>query len=254
MRHRDENLDQSDKERNDMPLSSPKQRHASSPDSIDPKAIRQHIRTLIRRQLGQMDRNAARQTHVVLNDIWHVVEYANRQLQEGTYAQALLTLKAVTDVCSEQWMYLNDIQGEVRAFFEDLASFWTEVLLSDDLTTKERNRWSKQITIWQTRLADMHMYTVFDAPQAAIREGWEYPPLQDILQGTSLQQQTRDDDLPVSDSVLTQARLTVLEKRNQCEEYLRLARAEKQTRAYVTMAVRQGQITEAIILRFPLKD
>lgn len=225
---------------------SPHLRPFTTAEPIDPKAIRQHIRMLIRHQFSQVDRNVAHQTHVVLNEIWHVVEYANRQLQEETYAQALLTLKAVTDVCSDQWMYLNDFHGEVHTFFEDLAGFWTEVLLSHDLTTKERNRWLKQLAIWQTRLAEMHMFTVFDAPQTAIREGWDYPPLQDILQGKALLRRDPDDEMSRSNSILIQARLAILEKRNQDEEYLRLAWAENQTRAYITMAVRQGQITEAI--------
>ena len=226
-----------------MAPSSYKMLHTHAPLSIDPKEIRQHLRALIRHQYNLHHRDAVRQTHTLINEIWQFVELASRQLQEEKHPQALSVLQAVTDVVTTQWMYLNDLHGEVSAFFQELARVWTEALLLVDLTTKERHRWAKQVTVWQTRLS---MCTAFDAPLAALREGWEYPPLQRILQGTSLEQGTWEGEIPPYAQMLTQARLTVLEQREQVQEYLYLAKAEKQTRAYVTMLVRQGQIAEAI--------
>ncbi len=126
-----------------------------------------------------------------------------------------MTLQAVTNVCTEQWMHLNDIHGEVSSFFHNMASVWTEVLLLVDLTAKERTYWAKQVTTWQTRLGDWSIREVFDAPQAAIREGWDDASLQDILQGTSPQQTFWEDEPPPYASVLIHARLTVLERREQ---------------------------------------
>jgi uncharacterized Zn finger protein len=229
-----------------MPPSSRKIRRTSTPTPIDPKMIRHHIRMLIRHQDSLHQRDAPRQTHVILNEIWQWVEYASLQLQDDEHSQALMTLQAVTDICTDQWMHLNDFHGEVSSFFHDLASIWTEALLSVDLTTKERTRWAKQVITWQARLADWSIRAVFDAPQAAIREGWDDVPLQHILQGTSLQQTAGEGEVPLYAPLLTQARLTVLEQREQFQEYLRLAKAKDQTKAYVTMLVRQGQITEAI--------
>ncbi len=229
-----------------MPPSSRKRRDTSAPTPIDPKTIRQHIRMLIRNQHDLHQRDAPRQTHVILNDIWQLVEYAFLQLQNNEQTQALMALQAVTNVCTEQWMYLNDIHGEVSNFFQDLASAWTEALLSVDLTTKERTHWTKQVNTWQIRLGDWSIRAVFDAPLAAIREGWDDGALQRILQGTSLQQTAGEGELPPYTPVLIHARLTVLEQREQVQEYLRLAKATGQTKAYVTMLVRQGQITEAI--------
>ena len=115
------------------------------------------------------------------------------------------------------------------------------MFLSIDLTPKERTHWAKQVTTWQTRLGDWSIRTVFDAPLAAIHEGWDDVTLQHILQGTA-----KEGDLPSYAPVLIHARLTVLEQREQVQEYLRLAKATGQTREYVTMLVRQGQIAEAV--------
>ncbi|GER86293.1 hypothetical protein KDW_04550 [Dictyobacter vulcani] len=223
----------------------PPSAHTTSP--LEPKMIRQHIRTLIRSQYRLHPREATRQTHAVLNEIWQFVAITSIQLQVNEQRQALLTLKAVTDVLTEQWMHLNDIHGEVSDFFQELTRVWTETALQVDLTATERKRWAKQITSWQTRLADWHsIHEAFAVPQAALREGWDHVPLQRILQGTAHQERAWDGEIPAYAPHLTRARLTVLEQQERFQEYLYLAKAEGQTRAYVTMLVRQGQISEAI--------
>jgi uncharacterized Zn finger protein len=229
-----------------MPPSSHNIQDPSTPTSIDPNMIRQHIRLLIRRLSSFHDRDTPRQTHIILNEIWRLVEYALLQLQRGEHAQALLTLKAVTDTCTAQGMCLNDFHSDVSTFFQDLTSIWTVILLTVDLTARERTRWAKQVTIWQTRLTGWSNSAFFDAPQAAIREGWNDVTLQNILHGTSLPPRSEEREFPSYAPVLMQARLAVLEQREQFQEYLNLAKAEGQTQPYVTMLVRQGQITEAI--------
>ncbi|GLV59851.1 hypothetical protein KDH_66750 [Dictyobacter sp. S3.2.2.5] len=223
----------------------PPSAHTTIP--LEPKAIRQHIRALIRHQYRLHPREVTRQTHAVLNEIWQFVTFGSIQVQTHEQKQALLTLKAVTDVLTEQWMHLNDIHGEVSAFFQDLTMVWTETVLQVDLTASERKRWAKQITIWQTRLANWQsIREAFAIPQAALREGWDDGPLQRILQGIDLQQRAWEGEIPAYAPLLTQARLTVLDQQEKFQEYLYLAKAEGQTRAYVTMLVRQGQISEAI--------
>jgi hypothetical protein len=179
-----------------MPPSSRKIKDPSALIPLDPKEIRQHVRLLIRHLASIYPRDTPRQTRVILNEIWRVVEYASLQLQKSEPVQALLTLQVVTDICTTQGMHLNDIHSKVSNFFHDLASIWTEILLTVDLTVKERTRWAKQVTTWQTRLAEWSNPAVFDAPQATIREGWDDAALQSILQGTSLQPRTWEGGIP----------------------------------------------------------
>lgn len=216
------------------------------PTPLDPKKLRHTLRTLIRDQDHLHPREAPRHTRTVIDDIGQLVTWACTLLQEGERAQTLLILRTITDVLTTQWMYLNDIHGEVNNFFHEFAYVWTEVLLRVDLTARERKQWATQFAIWQARFTGLSIEAAFDAPQAAIREGWEYAPLQRVLQGTSPEQRALEGETPAYAAVLTRARLAVLEARGQVQEYLRLARAEGQICAYVTMLVRQGQITEAL--------
>ncbi len=221
-----------------MPLSSHNTQRVSALPFIDSKTIRQHQRGLIRHQKHLHQRETSRYTQMVIREVWQLVEEASLQLQAGEHSQALLILQAITDVCTKQWMYLNDIHCEVSTFFQELARIWTEALLTVDLTTQEQTRWTRQMTSWQARLGDWSREAAFDAPQAALREGWETLALQRIFQGTSLQQSVEDGEPPAYAAVLTHARLTVLEQREQFEHYLSLAKAAGLTREYVTMLVR----------------
>ncbi len=90
--------------------------------SLDPAEIRAHVRQLIRSLASFPSRETPRQTQRILNEIWHLVEYAFLHRENKNHAQALLTLQAVTDICTRQWMHLNDFHGDVSAFFPDLAS------------------------------------------------------------------------------------------------------------------------------------
>lgn len=229
-----------------MPLSSHNTHRVSALPFLDPKAIRQQLRKLIRHQEHLHQRETPQYTRMVIREIWQLVEVASLQLQDGKHPQALLMLQAITDVCTKQWMYLNNIHGDVSTFFQELARIWIEAFLTVDLTTQERTHWTSQVAIWQARLGDWSVRAAFDAPQAALREGWETPTLQRIFQGASLQQSVGDSESPAYATVLTHARLTVLEQREQFEHYLSLAKAEGLIREYVTMLVRQGQITEAL--------
>ena len=154
-----------------MPPSSNKTQYTLIP--LDPKIIRHDLRTLMRRQDHMPQRDTPRQTHMVINEIWQFVTLAVMHVQGGESLQALMLLQVITDVYTDQWMHLNDIHSEASSFFQDLARVWTETLLRVDLSVKERNRWTKQFATWQGRLSGLSIRTAFDAPQAALREGWD---------------------------------------------------------------------------------
>jgi hypothetical protein len=59
-----------------MPPSSRKIKDPSPPTPLDPKEIRQHVRLLIRHLASVHPRDTPRQTQVILNEIWRLVECA----------------------------------------------------------------------------------------------------------------------------------------------------------------------------------
>src|SRR5205085_1404306 len=85
----------------------------------------------------------------------------------------------------------------------------------------------------------------FDAPQTAALDGWDYPPLQRVLQGSITEQGAWEGEAPDYADDLTEARLHILQRRGRFQEYLYLAEAEGHTKEYVTMLVRLGRVDEA---------
>src|SRR6266700_6725305 len=69
-----------------------------------------------------------------------------------------------------------------------LGAAWTEAILRADLTREEREQWADQLAAWHEELDDYGVDEAFDAPQTAALDGWDYPPLQRVLQGRITEQ------------------------------------------------------------------
>jgi uncharacterized Zn finger protein len=145
-----------------------------------------------------------------------------------------------------EWESLDDSDGEASGFFSDLGTAWTEAVLSADLTREERQQWADQFAAWQEELDGYGVDEAFDAPQTAALDGWDYPPLKRVLQGTITEQGAWEGEPPYYADDLTPERLHILERRGRFQEYLYLAEAEGHTEEYVTMLVRLGRVEDAI--------
>jgi len=71
-----------------------------------------------------------------------------------------------------EWENLDDSDGEASGFFRDLGA------------------------AWQAELDDYGVDEAFDAPQTAALDGWDYPPLKRVLQGTITEQGAWDGEPP----------------------------------------------------------
>ena len=80
----------------------------------------------------------------------------------------------------------------------------------------------------------------------ALHQGWDYPPLQRVLQGQSTQAGAGDDETPDFADALALIRLHILERQGRHQEYLYLAEAAGQTEQHLTMLARLGQIDAAM--------
>lgn len=213
---------------------------------VDTKAIRRQVRSSIH-SLDRM-RSSEAYWHVgaVVNEIEQLVEQAWALIKADEGRQALTVLESITEEYISEWENLDDSDGEASGFFSDLGAAWTEAILSADLTREEREQWADQFAAWQAELDDYGVDEAFDAPQTAALDGWDYPPLKRVLQGTITEQGAWDGEPPYYADDLTEARLHILERRGRFQEYLYLAEAEGHTEEYVTMLVRMGRVEEAI--------
>lgn len=214
--------------------------------AVDTKAVRRQVRSSIHSLDRTRSSDAYWHVGAVVNEIGQLVEQAWALIKADDGRQALTVLEAITEEYMSEWENLDDSDGEVSGFFSDLGTAWTEAILSADLTREEREEWADQFAAWEEELDDYGVDEAFDAPQAAVLDGWEYPPLKRVLQGTITEQGAWDGEPPYYADDLIEARLHILDRRGHWQEYLYLAEAEGHTEEYVTMLVRLGRVKEAI--------
>jgi uncharacterized Zn finger protein len=213
---------------------------------VDTKAIRRQVRS----SLPSLDRMRSSEAYwhvgAVVNEIGQFVEQAWALIKADDGRQALTVLEAITEEYMSEWESLDDSDGEASGFFSDLGTAWTEAVLSADLTREERQQWADQFAAWQEELDGYGVDEAFDAPQTAALDGWDYPPLKRVLQGTITEQGAWEGEPPYYADDLTPARLHILERRGRFQEYLYLAEAEGYTEEYVTMLVHLGRVEDAV--------
>src|SRR5205085_6829724 len=214
--------------------------------TVDPKVVRRQVRSIIHSLDRMRSSEAYWQIGAVVNEIGQLVDQAWALIKADDGRQALTVLEAITGEYLSEWENLDDSDGEASGFFSDLGTAWTEAILSANLSREEREKWADQFAAWQAELDDYGVDEAFDAPQTAALDGWDYPPLKRVLQGTITEQGAWDGEPPYYADDLTEARLHILERRGRFQEYLYLAEAEGHTEEYVTMLVRLGRVEDAI--------
>src|SRR6266566_1794625 len=213
---------------------------------VDVKAVRRQVQASIHSLDRMRSSEAYWQIGAVVNEIGQVVEQAWTLIKADDGRQALAVLEAITEEYMSEWESMDDSDGEASSFFSTLGAAWTEAILSADLSREEREQWADQLAAWQEELDDYGVDEAFDAPQTAAIDGWDYPPLQRVLQGSITEQGAWEGEAPFYADDLTKARLHILERRGRFQEYLYLAEAEGHSEEYVTMLVRMGRVKEAI--------
>ena len=86
----------------------------------------------------------------------------------------------------------------------------------------------------------------FNMAIAALEQGWDYPPLKQVLQGNITSSGAWSGEAPYYADDLALIRLQILERQERFEEYLYLAEAEGQVTKHLTMLVRLGRVAEAM--------
>ena len=222
--------------------SAPRRRHTP----LDPASFRRQVRYILH-SLDHM-RPSEAYWHVgdIVNQVRQMLDQAWAFIEAGDGRNALIILEAITDEYVEGWVMLDDSDGYASEFFSDLGPAWTEALLTADLTPQERQTWADRLTRWQEEISDYGVDDVFDAAQAAALLGWDYPPLQRVLQGQITEQGAWEGEIPWYADDLAVARLNVLARQGRYQEYLYLAEAEGQMEHYLTMLAQLGRVQEAV--------
>jgi uncharacterized Zn finger protein len=208
---------------------------------VETGSIRYQVRSVIHSLDYMRASEAYWHTGGVVDDVRRISGEAWSFIEAGDGRNALLVLEAITDEFMEAWEVLDDSDGEIGDFFEELGATWTEALLSVDLTPQEQERWRGKLEVWWGELHDYGVGEAFDAPLRAAEEGWSDPALLSVLEGD-----IREETLLGRNDPLVIARLNVLERQGRYQEYLHLAGAAGQTRGYAIMLIGLGRTEEAV--------
>jgi uncharacterized Zn finger protein len=213
---------------------------------IDPQLFRRRVSAILH-SLDRMDPSEAYgYVGRVVHEVGELLDQVRGFIEVGDGNNALLLLEAITDEYVDGWIYLDDSSGYAGGFFDELGEAWTEACLEADLSPEEREAWAQKLTRWQGQVEDYGVESVFDAAQAAVLQGWEYPPLQRVLQGEITRLGAWEGEAPWYADDLALTRLRVLERQERTQEYLYLAEAEGQLDLYVLMLARLGRVQEAV--------
>lgn len=168
------------------------------------------------------------------------VQLVTKLLDAGEAEAATEVLMTIIEAWADgiedlpEWVYEYN-QDTILETGEDLAVFWAEVLLSQDLSPEERDEWLEELDDWEDRIP-------VDIVRTALETWWDSPPLVAVLRGQGI----GEGGLLDFADPLTSVWLRILERQGRRQEYIHLARAAGRFGLYVNMLARVGRVAEAV--------
>lgn len=176
----------------------------------------------------------------ICEELLGLVQKAVDFCERGDPSNALAFLKAITSSCVDNWDDVDRYGADNEEIVEELNDAWCEAILSFELTLEEKTDLQVNLEGWQDKWnAD------FSLALEGLRQGWDYPPLLQVLQGNVTRLGAWEAEPPDYADDLALIRLKILEREQRYQEYLYLAEAEGQTQEYLTMLARLGRVEEA---------
>ncbi|MCU0571093.1 MAG: SWIM zinc finger family protein [Oculatellaceae cyanobacterium Prado106] len=205
---------------------------------IDVKPFRQQVKQIIRD--GLRDLEDGYEDDPTTSSLLEVIVQAQTLTEKDRPDSAIAILEAIADTLIQDWDDLADYGLDSEEVTDALNTALTEAILSGELDEEQKIDMLVRIAEWQDTLGSL------DMSEAAVQQGWDYPPLQQVLQGNITDQGAWDGESPDFADDLALIRLRVLDRQGRDEEYLYLAEAEGQTVPYFTKLIEMGEI-EAVM-------
>lgn len=206
---------------------------------VDPASYRRAVQQILRGAVR--DWESGRDDDSIQYDLQALIDKAQDFTEHGDGPNALVALEAITGACADHWDEVAEYGAESDDVVADLNQAWTEAILSTDLAPKEKAMLQQHLTGWQEELGGS-----FAMSLEALRQGWDYPPLQRVLQGHMTELGAWDREAPDFAGDLARIRLNILDRQQRYPEYLHLAEAESQSEQYLTMLARLGRVEAAV--------
>ncbi len=207
--------------------------------TVDANKISSQVRYILRDAVRHFEYGG--EEDIATEEISSLIQDARMYTQRGDTWNAIAMLTAITEACIENWDEVDDYGVDNDEVAWELSRVWCETILSADISEAEKVDLQVNLEFWRN---DWGSY--FDLAIAALEQGWDYPPLKQMLQGQITSLEAWESEAPDYADDLAEIRLQILEKQQRYEEYLYLAEAEGQVIKHLTMLVRLNRVAEAM--------
>ncbi|NEO30428.1 MAG: SWIM zinc finger domain-containing protein [Symploca sp. SIO3C6] len=207
--------------------------------TVDPAPWRGQVRQILRDGVRYLEEGW--EEDPITEELLEIIGEAQVFTEHEEVNNALVILEAITSNCVDGWDEVYEYGAENYEVASALNEAWCEAILSAELTPEEKVDLQVNLEAWQDEWnADFAMSL------EALRQGWDYPQLQQVLQGKITELGTWEGEAPYYADDLALIRLKILDRQERYQKYLYLAQAEGQTQQYLTMLGRLGRVSEAM--------
>jgi len=237
-----------------IPVASSSSELAESPPKekrqtqVSAKAYQRKIRTILRSLDGYRMSEAYWMMGGMVQELALVADSAEAFLQAGDAEGAITILMVLLEEVADRYEQFDDSNGELGGFLDKLGLPLAEAFLSSELDEKERQ---KLIADLEPIVSELSEYGIngMEIALAALVQGWT--GIEAGNEWATLGKEEWDDEIGCGWSGevgLTQAKLNVLERQGQTEEYLRLCQQTCEYRRYALKLLEVGRNEETMLI------
>lgn len=199
---------------------------------VSKTVYKRQIRSILNSLKGYRPSEAYWMMGGMVNQLNQVRDTAYEFLEADDARGALVILTTLLTEVGGSFEEFDDSGGELGDFFSELVLPIVEVILCTDLSKTERHKLFNEL---KPVIEELGIYGIdyLDAILAALNRGW------------SEEAPDEPEDYYYDESILTEAKLNVLERQNRVEEYLQLCLRLGEYRRYILKQIELGDCEKA---------
>jgi len=212
--------------------SQPAQQRNKRKTEVSKTAYKRQIQSILRSLQGYRMSEAYWMMGGMVDQLNHVRDTAYDFLEAEDAQGALVILTTLLTEVGRSFEQFDDSDGELGGFFSELALPLVEAILSADLSKTERRNLFNEL---EPVIKELSAYGIddLDVILAALNLGWSEEVLDD------------QEDYDYDETILTEAKLNILERQNRVEEYLKLCLEVGEYRRYILKQIELGDFEKA---------
>ncbi len=212
--------------------SQPTQQRDKRKTEVSKTAYKRQIQSILHSLQGYRMSEAYWMMGGMVDQLNHVRDTAYDFLEADDAHGALVILTTLLTEVSGSFDQFDDSDGELGGFLSELALPLVEAILSTDLSKTERRNLFNEL---EPVVEELSAYGIddLDVILAALNLGWSEEVLDE------------QEDYDYDESILTEAKLNILERQNRVEEFLQLCFEAGEYRRYILKQIEMGNFEKA---------